>query len=585
VTSTGSYHVVTGGGTDDTAVLDGFTITGGNADGPDPNNHGGGMYNESGSPTVTSCTFSLNSASICGAGMYNYFSGVIIMSDCTFRDNSAGYDGGAIFNWITDPVLTNSVFSGNTAGGNGGGMFTGHGYGTLGNCTFSENSADRYGGGIYNAKLYGEVVWTNCIFWGNVAEEGPQIGLSEPVMGGAETFVSYCDIQGGQLDVYDPGEMLRWGDGNIDADPCFADEAGGDYHLRSTAGRWDPNTKTWVTDANTSPCIDAGNPGCLPGLEPDPNGNRINMGAYGGTAEASKSPANWALLADLTNDHEVNSNDLRVFVNYWLEAGQCIPSDLDRNQHVDLADFAIFAQQFSGDIVTGPGMTYQVGDCDPGAQDANSGEPNFAVWVEGRYIHFEDMIYANCCPEELGLEKEINGNQITLYEIGYGGMCDCDCNFPVTATLGPFDDGTYTVEVFDNYGQSLGTVQVVIGGSNEPGMTYHIDDCNLAASASLAVEQAEQTRFTVTVEGQHIHFDDMMVANCCPDELELDMTVDDNIITIYEIETTTAPCRCICDFPVTATLGPFEPGTYTLEVYEDYGGFIGSTTVVVGSGQ
>ena len=97
--------------------------------------------------------------------------------------------------------------------------------------------------------------------------------------------------------------------------------------------------------------------------------------------------------------------------------------------------------------------------------------------------------------------------------------------------------------------------------------------------------QAEQTRFTVTVEGQRIHFEDMMVANCCPAELELEMTVDDNIITIYEIETTTAPCRCICDFPVTATLGPFEPGTYTLEVYEDYGGFIGSATVVVGSGQ
>ena len=47
-----SYHVMTGSGADATAVLDGFTITGGNADGSAPHNSGGGMYNSSGSPTV-----------------------------------------------------------------------------------------------------------------------------------------------------------------------------------------------------------------------------------------------------------------------------------------------------------------------------------------------------------------------------------------------------------------------------------------------------------------------------------------------------------------------------------------------------
>jgi len=72
-----------------------------------------------------------------------------------------------------------------------------------------------------------------------------------------------------------------------------------------------------------------------------------------------------------------------------------------------------------------------------------------------------------------------------------------------------------------------------------------------------------------------------MVANCCPDELWLEMIVEDSLITIYEIEHTTMPCYCICDYPVTATRGPFEAGTYTLEVYEDWGGFIGSTTVII----
>lgn len=65
-----SYHVVTGSGTDETAVLDGFTISGGNAN-TDSNSQGGGMYNEGGSPTAINCTFTGNSAKSDGGGIYN----------------------------------------------------------------------------------------------------------------------------------------------------------------------------------------------------------------------------------------------------------------------------------------------------------------------------------------------------------------------------------------------------------------------------------------------------------------------------------------------------------------------------------
>jgi hypothetical protein len=64
----------------------------------------------------------------------------------------------------------------------------------------------------------------------------------------------------------------------------------GDYHLKSQAGCWNPVSERWVKDDVTSPCIDAGDPNSPVGDEPSPNGGRINMGAYGGTAEASMSP-------------------------------------------------------------------------------------------------------------------------------------------------------------------------------------------------------------------------------------------------------------------------------------------------------
>jgi len=93
-----------------------------------------------------------------------------------------------------------------------------------------------------------------------------------------EYDIRFNDIQGG------------WeGDGNIEADPCFADPENRNYHLKSEAGRWNPVSKSWVVDEETSPCINAGDPESSVGDEPASHGDRINMGAFGGTPEASKS--------------------------------------------------------------------------------------------------------------------------------------------------------------------------------------------------------------------------------------------------------------------------------------------------------
>ncbi|RLI99161.1 MAG: hypothetical protein DRP08_07515, partial [Candidatus Aenigmatarchaeota archaeon] len=77
------------------------------------------------------------------------------------------------------------------------------------------------------------------------------------------------------------------GEGDISVDPLFADPDNGDFHLKSQYGRW--NGSVWVIDDVTSPCIDAGDPEDDYSNEPEPNGGRINLGAYGNTPEASKS--------------------------------------------------------------------------------------------------------------------------------------------------------------------------------------------------------------------------------------------------------------------------------------------------------
>jgi len=74
---------------------------------------------------------------------------------------------------------------------------------------------------------------------------------------------------------------------DIQADPQYADRNNHDYHLKSKAGRW--NGIDWVNDSVSSPCIDAGYPSSNYSNEPEPNGNRINIGPDGNTGYASKS--------------------------------------------------------------------------------------------------------------------------------------------------------------------------------------------------------------------------------------------------------------------------------------------------------
>jgi hypothetical protein len=194
----------------------------------------------------------------------------------------------------------------------------------------------------------------SSIFWANSASGGTQLGL----LGEGTASATYCDVQGGQTDVYDPCERLVWGSGNINSDPCFAalgywDDNNtpghtsddfwveGDYHLKSQAGRWDPNQNVWVYDAVTSLCIDAGDPNSDWSGEPWPNGKRINMGAYGGTGQASKN----GNPADFNIDNSVDFSDFALMANQWLVEQTCI-EDLNNDGKVNFVDISIFAENW-----------------------------------------------------------------------------------------------------------------------------------------------------------------------------------------------------------------------------------------------
>ncbi|MBI9017222.1 MAG: hypothetical protein JEZ07_08190 [Phycisphaerae bacterium] len=73
----------------------------------------------------------------------------------------------------------------------------------------------------------------------------------------------------------------------------------------------------WIKDQKSSPCIATGEPELDYSNEPKPNGHRINMGAYGGTSQASKSLTN-TNKCDFNEDGVVDLQDFIVFANNWL---------------------------------------------------------------------------------------------------------------------------------------------------------------------------------------------------------------------------------------------------------------------------
>lgn len=116
-----SYHVVTGSGNSNTAILNGFTIMAGNANGSGTDqNNGGGLYNNNGSPKLVKVTIKDNSASNHGGGVYNDNSNPTISG--SLRENEA-LNGGGMYNNNSNPTFSWVTFSSNTASNDGGGMY------------------------------------------------------------------------------------------------------------------------------------------------------------------------------------------------------------------------------------------------------------------------------------------------------------------------------------------------------------------------------------------------------------------------------------------------------------------------------
>jgi hypothetical protein len=228
--------------------------------------------------------------------------------------------------------IFNNTIIGNIASGNGGAVSQCPGY--ISNNIIAYNRAGSVGGISGGTDSTYNLFWNQGLNFGNGAARGPGDIVDEPLF----VINGYWDDNG------TPDE----------SDDSWID---GDYHVMSEAGRWNDVDRIWVNDNITSPSIDAGGEPNDPNSdwtgELWPHGKRINIGAYGGTIEASMSLSNAGNVADLNPDVNdandwVGYDDMLLLLDKWLSLSNEEPlaEDLDRNGIVDFADYAILVSNW-----------------------------------------------------------------------------------------------------------------------------------------------------------------------------------------------------------------------------------------------
>jgi hypothetical protein len=335
------------------------TFIGNHAYDPDIYGFGGGFFCFSSDVNISDCIISENTTNGYGAGVY--MAGEVVpplitetaeprlkLKNCLLNDNKAGLDGGGIYcDWYTEPNIINCTITGNEARGD-------------------PPFGVGYGGGLYCS--YGsDVNIINSIVWDNAGPNtiGPEMAI-ETWSGFESTVltVSYCDIEGGQEEVWvDDYSTLNWGTGNIDDDPLFVNG----YYLSQVLAGQDVN----------SPCVDKGSANA-----DDPN---ISLDTYttrtDGIYDVNIVDMGYHYLltavmasCDFDFDGDVDLADLAILVSYWLEQDCGLPdwcegTDLNRDTEVNFIDYAIFAQAY--EAFGGPSLP----------PDTDPPQPNPSEWV------------------------------------------------------------------------------------------------------------------------------------------------------------------------------------------------------------
>ena len=309
---------------------------------------GGGIHCDDSSPTIQNNTITGN-IGFTGGGIFCDDSSSTIQNN-TIKENTANHSGGGIYDSSSSTIQNNTI-TGNTANMYGGGIRISSDSSTISNNTITGNTAD-YGGGI----CCGNSSITNNTITGNTANSGGGIYCykSSPTItntilwndspgeiylyGDSSITVSYSDVQGGEDGIGGSG-VVNWGEGNIDADPLFADNG----YLQGG-----------------SPCLGSANCEDAPPTDKDgrprplPSGGGCDMGCY-----EQYDDGRILIYGDVSWDSNVTAYDAALVLQYVtgltdFSIAQQQAADVTDNGNITALDAALILQYTVGLITQFP---------------------------------------------------------------------------------------------------------------------------------------------------------------------------------------------------------------------------------------
>jgi hypothetical protein len=276
--SDNAQHVIHAENVDETAILDGFTITRGYADGSGDDGDGGGILVKNGSPVLRHLVILDNTAAFSsgrGGGLH-IRDGSPVLENIMFLGNHAGLGGALSLSGNPSHLQCyGAVFSGNEASSDGGALYIDNGniLSQILSATIVGNTTSGEGGGIFIQD--GDVQATNTIVWGNQANQNANVSVD----GASDLTWAFSLIEG--CGGSGPGWNVDLGiDGgnNLDANPLFVDPNGPDNMFGTEDDNYDLQ--------GGSPAIDTGD-SAVPGLPATDivgryrvHNGQVDMGAY-----------------------------------------------------------------------------------------------------------------------------------------------------------------------------------------------------------------------------------------------------------------------------------------------------------------
>ncbi|MEE4602885.1 MAG: InlB B-repeat-containing protein [Desulfobacteraceae bacterium] len=523
------FHVLIGA---NDAVLDGFIVTGGHANGSYPHFYGAGVYNWPASPIISNCKF-INNRAEAGGGALFFVNSNPIIDKCLFIDNY-GQMGGAIDNEASDTTISNCIFNGNVADnggttvGYGGAIFIDEGSNVqIANCTFAGNRTNTYGGAVCNKYLSNTLI-KNSILWGNAAPNGSELHNNN-----AELTVEYCNIdQDGYEDIA----------GNFRLDPLF----GSDFHIQAN-----------------SPCINTGDPTSATPQFPSTD------------IDGDIRPQ--SLIYDVGAD-EFYDSDFDTIPDYWEykwfgNLNQDSTTDWDNDGRTDLSEFI----NASNPRDTGPNISVNLDSFDYGSL-AYGGyiDKKFIVTNEGTGIlHINGAYIEGTYPDQFAIIHGYLPSDIYPQS-----------NHEITVRFEPTQTGSYdaAIRISSNDPDEQNLYVTLIGRAVQPGSFLNDALQNVpGATAGVSwgdIDNDEDLDFAIIGMRDdrvtELYVNEEMVLNFDPSQNFIPVVGNENEGSITWIDYDN-------DGDLDLSYCGYDGGSYVTKIYENEGGsFIDSLQNVLG---